>query len=260
MTTVLFVQIPNKSLLPGISAALKNYLPVQNMAREDFRINRFSLIPLKDVGSNTRNIWSSGLFPSLHPAALFAPSIMAIFILLIACFNFANTSVAIFSRRLKEIGLRKTFGGQRRQLVVQFMLETFLICFLALILAIALASVLVPAILSLIGMYNLVSIDIIRRTKEVGIRKIQDASVPAVIFLISRKFLIVLLIASVLGCAGGYYMSVGFMDSIWDYFVGIGPGILLSAVLIMVVATILTLSVRITSAAMKNPADSLRYE
>ncbi|MBK7134611.1 MAG: FtsX-like permease family protein [Bacteroidales bacterium] len=47
-------------------------------------------------------------------------------------FNFANTSISTFSKRLKEIGLRKTFGGQRRQLVTQFMLETFIICILAL--------------------------------------------------------------------------------------------------------------------------------
>jgi hypothetical protein len=145
LTTCLFVQIPEKSLLPSISTGLKEYLPVQNRAREDFRINRFSLIPLKEVGANTRNIWSSGLFPSLHPAALIAPPIMAIFILLIACFNFANTSIAIFSKRLKEIGLRKTFGGQRKQLVVQFMSETFIICFLALLVGIAISSILVPA-------------------------------------------------------------------------------------------------------------------
>jgi ABC-type antimicrobial peptide transport system permease subunit len=575
LTTVLFVQITDKSLLTSISERLKNYLPVQNRAREDFRINRFSLVPLKEVGSNTRNIWSSGLFPSLHPAALIAPPVMAIFILLIACFNFANTSIATFSRRLKEIGLRKTFGGLRRQLVVQFMFETFIICFLALLVGIAFSSVLVPAysnlwaymsieltfskygffwvflvllllitgfvagvypaihvssfspvnilkgsklfrgsgrlssfllalqfiisvmslvmgiafarnadyqrtldlgydrdklivvpingelytsfrneiisnpriisaegtmnhmgwgsyrrpvkdvdkqlevdvmdigpeytqtiglrliegrffyktrisadrennsiivnqklvkdfgwnegvgksitlydtttlriigvvedfynsglweeiepamlrlsgsdkynvlvaranpedlpgvlefisqkwkslgtnqifggrlqedlmqeekdingsilkvnlflaivatLLSLIGMFNMVSLDIIRRTKEVGIRKIQGASVPVIMYLISRKFLIVLLIASVLGCAGGYYLSVALMDSIWDYFVSVGAGILLSAALIMICATIFTLSVRITRASMKNPVESLRYE
>ncbi len=74
---------------------------------------------------------------------------MAIFILLIACFNFANTSIATFSKRLKEIGLRKTFGGQRRQLVTQFMFETLIICFLALLVGIILAEFLVPAYSSL---------------------------------------------------------------------------------------------------------------
>ena len=74
---------------------------------------------------------------------------MAIFILLIACFNFANTSIATFSKRLKEIGLRKTFGGQRKQLVTQFMFETLIICFMALLVGIAFAEFLVPAYSSL---------------------------------------------------------------------------------------------------------------
>jgi hypothetical protein len=145
LTTVFFVQIPNKSLLSSVSEQLKSYIPVQNNANEAFRINRFSIVPLKEVGSNTRKIWSSGLFPSMHPAALIAPPVMAIFILLIACLNFANTSIAAFSKRLKEIGLRKTFGGQRSQLLIQFMFETFIICFMALLVAIAFSSVLVPA-------------------------------------------------------------------------------------------------------------------
>ena len=81
-----------------------------------------------------------------------------------------------------------------------------------------------------------------------------------IMYLISRKFIVVLIIASVAGCATGYYMSLMFMDSIWDYFVNIGAGILISAVMILVVATVLTLSVRIVRAAMKNPAESLRYE
>ena len=42
MTTALFIQVPDKSSLSSVSQALKNYLPVQNKAREDFRINRFT--------------------------------------------------------------------------------------------------------------------------------------------------------------------------------------------------------------------------
>jgi putative ABC transport system permease protein len=84
--------------------------------------------------------------------------------------------------------------------------------------------------------------------------------VPLIMFLVSKKFLIILLIASMLGCAGGYYMSLKLMDSIWDYFVQIGAGILLLATSIMVMATALTLSYKVIRAAMKNPVDSLRYE
>ena len=118
----------------------------------------------------------------------------------------------------------------------------------------------VATLLSLIGMFNLVSIDIIRRTKEIGIRKIQGAPVPLLMFLVSRKFIIVLIVSSLLGCAGGYYMSNMLMDSIWDYFVEIRAGILISASLIMFVATLLTISLKVVRAALKNPVDSLRYE
>ena len=144
-----FVMIPQKSLVPSVAQSLKTYIPVQNKAREDFIINRFNLVALDDVGENTRIIWFSGLFPSLHPAALYSPPVMALFILLIACFNFANTSISVFGKRLKEIGLRKTFGGQKRQIVTQFMIETIVICFLALIVGLAFASFLVPAYSSL---------------------------------------------------------------------------------------------------------------
>ena len=574
-TTCLFIKVPDKSGLSSITQSLKNYLPVQNKAREDFRMTRFSLVPLKEVGSNSRTTWSSGLFPSLHPAALYSPPIMALFILLIACFNFANTSIATFSKRLKEIGLRKTFGGQRRQLITQFMFETLIICFMALLVGIILAEFLVPAysslwnymkieltftrylffwvfllllllltgfmsgvypaiyvssfspvhilkgaspfrgagklssvllalqfsisvmalvmglvfsknavyqrtldlgydrdklivvpvvedlstsfkneiltnpkiisvggtrnhigwgsysrpikdavkqlevdamdigpeyastmglrlvegrlfdksreesdrtnksiiinqkmvkdfgwkepvgmtvtlydttrltvigvvkdfyinglwqkinptilrlssndqygvlavraetkdlpavldylslkwksqatnfifggmyqedtmqdekainnsilkvnvflaivatLLSLIGMYNLVSLDIIRRTKEMGIRKIQGAPVPLIMYLVSKKFLVVLVIALLIGCAGGYYMSNMLMDSIWDYFVQIKAGILILAAAIMFSATVLTIIFKIGKAALRNPVDSLRYE
>ena len=109
-------------------------------------------------------------------------------------------------------------------------------------------------------MYNLVSLDIIRRTKEMGIRKIQGASVPLIIFLTGKKFLIVLVIASALGCTGGYYMSVKLLGSIWKYFTDIRIGILVLSASIMILSTTLTIVFKITRAAMKNPVDSLRYE
>jgi ABC-type antimicrobial peptide transport system permease subunit len=109
-------------------------------------------------------------------------------------------------------------------------------------------------------MYNLVSLNIIRRTKEMGIRKIQGAPVPLIMYLVSRKFLVVLVIASSIGCAGGYYMSNMLMGSIWNYFVQIKVGVLILAASIMFVATILTIIFKILKAALRNPVDSLRYE
>jgi len=118
----------------------------------------------------------------------------------------------------------------------------------------------VATLLSPIGMYNLVSLDTIKRTKEIGIRKIQGASIPLIMYLVSRKYLIILLISSVAGVTAGYYLSIGLMDSIWDYFVKIGAGTLIAASMIMIVATLLTISFKVIRAALRNPAESLRYE
>jgi ABC-type antimicrobial peptide transport system permease subunit len=159
------------------------------------------------------------------------------------------------SHKWKSIGANQVFRGMLHEDLLQEEKDIN-----GSILKVNLFLAVVATLLSLIGMFNLVSLDIIRRTKEVGIRKIQGASVPVIMFLISKKFLIVLLIASLLGCAGGYFMSVSLMDSIWDYFVKVGAGILISAAMIMIVATVLTLAFRITRAAMKNPVESLRYE
>jgi ABC-type antimicrobial peptide transport system permease subunit len=79
-------------------------------------------------------------------------------------------------------------------------------------------------------------------------------------FLMSKKFLVVLLIASVLGCIGGYYLSNMLLDSIWDYFVTIKPGILLLSAAIIFVSTVLTIVFKIGKNALRNPVDSLRYE
>jgi ABC-type antimicrobial peptide transport system permease subunit len=159
------------------------------------------------------------------------------------------------SEKWKSLGTNQIFGGRLQEDLMQEEKDIN-----GSILKVNLFLAIVATMLSLIGMYNLVSLDIIRRTKEVGIRKIQGAPVTLLMFLLSKKFLVILLIASVLGCAGGYYMSVSLMDSIWDYFVSIGAGMLISSAMIMIIGTILTLSFKITRAAMKNPVESLRYE
>jgi len=141
----LFIQVPDAGSLPSVSDGLKRYIPPQNKANESFTVTGFNLVSLDDVGDNSRETWSSGLFPGLHPAAVVAPMVMAILVLVIACFNFANTAIASSGKRLMEIGMRKMVGGVRRQLLVQFLIENYIICFLALLVGILIASFLVPA-------------------------------------------------------------------------------------------------------------------
>ncbi|MDH5466639.1 MAG: ABC transporter permease [Candidatus Aminicenantes bacterium] len=73
---------------------------------------------------------------------LYIYSIIAFLILLIGCLNFINLSTALSTTRTKEVGLRKVVGAQRRQLIWQFLGESFLITILAFIIALGLTSLL----------------------------------------------------------------------------------------------------------------------
>jgi putative ABC transport system permease protein len=66
------------------------------------------------------------------------------FILLIACINFINLTIARSLKRSKEIGVRKVIGGSRPQLILQFLGESFVACAISFVFAIGLALVALP--------------------------------------------------------------------------------------------------------------------
>lgn len=82
---------------------------------------------------------------------LFIFTVIAVFILLIACVNFMNLATARSGSRAKEIGMRKVVGAQRGQLVRQFIGESMVYSFLALVLAIILVEAFLPYFSRLIG-------------------------------------------------------------------------------------------------------------
>jgi hypothetical protein len=142
---LLFIQVSDPGALSLVKEGLDKYVPVQNQANESFTITGFNVIPMEEVNKRSRNTWNNSLFPGLHPAAVIAPLMMALTMLLIASFNFANTAIASAGKRLMEIGLRKMVGGERKQLLLQFLIENYIICFLALMVGVAGATILVPA-------------------------------------------------------------------------------------------------------------------
>ena len=78
-------------------------------------------------------------------------SLIAIFILVLACINFMNLSTAKASRRMKEIGIKKVVGADRKQLIVQFLAESMLLTLFAAIFAALIALILLPSFNDITG-------------------------------------------------------------------------------------------------------------
>ncbi|MCE7992965.1 MAG: FtsX-like permease family protein [Roseivirga sp.] len=78
-------------------------------------------------------------------------SIIALFVLTIACINYMNFSTAKASRRIKEIGIKKAIGAGRKSLILQFFGESLFMAFLSLIIALVLVVILLPEFNHLTG-------------------------------------------------------------------------------------------------------------
>ncbi|MEJ0030278.1 MAG: FtsX-like permease family protein [Bacteroidota bacterium] len=70
---------------------------------------------------------------------------IAVFILILACFNFINLSTARSASRAKEVGIRKVVGSMRAALIRQFLTESFLFSFIAIVIAVVATSLLLPS-------------------------------------------------------------------------------------------------------------------
>ena len=86
----------------------------------------------------------NGLTNASNPVYSYILSGIALFILLIACINFVNLTVARSVKRAKEIGIRKVIGGERRQLIIQFLGESFILCSIAFVFAVLLVQLVLP--------------------------------------------------------------------------------------------------------------------
>ena len=106
--------------------------------------NEYLLQPFLNMHMSTELPAQNGLSDASNPMYSYILSGIALFVLLIACINFVNLTVARSVKRAKEIGIRKVVGGDRKQLIIQFLGESFLLCLIAFALAIALVQLILP--------------------------------------------------------------------------------------------------------------------
>ena len=110
----------------------------------NLKMGSYGLQPYTDMHMSTELPAQNGLQHASNPIYSYILSGIALFVLLIACINFVNLTVARSVKRTKEIGIRKVVGGSRKQLIFQFLGESFLLCFIAFIMAIVLVQLILP--------------------------------------------------------------------------------------------------------------------
>ena len=97
------------------------------------RIRGFTAVPIHDI--HLRSTREGELKAPGSIASVYALGAVAVFVLLIACMNFVNLATARATQRAKEVGLRKSVGGTRAQLIRQFIGEALLLTVIAVALA-----------------------------------------------------------------------------------------------------------------------------
>ncbi|HEY9195345.1 MAG TPA: ABC transporter permease, partial [Mucilaginibacter sp.] len=142
----LFAQLQPNADMDKVSARIKNLklegLKAQNdIVGVSFKAAVF-LFPMSkwhlysefkngvNTGGDIKFVWMFG--------------IIGLFVLLLACINFMNLSTARSEKRAKEVGIRKTVGSLRSQLVGQFFMESIMIAFLAFVFSLVLVMLIIP--------------------------------------------------------------------------------------------------------------------
>ncbi|MBI2731616.1 MAG: ABC transporter permease [Sphingobacteriales bacterium] len=110
---------------------------------------RYFLQPLKKI--HLISDLEAEFKPNGSMTAVYMFAIVAVFILFLACINFVNLSTARSVERAKEVGIRKTFGSERKALMSQFLTESVIISFISMLVAFGLIVLLLPVFNKLSG-------------------------------------------------------------------------------------------------------------
>ncbi|MCF2494760.1 ABC transporter permease [Dyadobacter chenhuakuii] len=132
-----YLMLPENANLAAIHTQLDAIANKENLAEEQTNI-QLELLPLHDIviGEDLHSGSMSGsVNPHMPPIVLWILSGLAFVVILSACFNYTNLSIARATRRFKEIGLRKAIGARKGQIWQQFLAEAILISLAALVLS-----------------------------------------------------------------------------------------------------------------------------
>ncbi|HTF21926.1 MAG TPA: ABC transporter permease [Chryseolinea sp.] len=135
----LYVKLSTNNDRAGVSAQI-NSITRRFRTVDDQNDLLYALQPLSDIHFNMN--YGGFRLRVASKSTLLGLTLLAAFLLTLACINFTNLASAQTSLRAREIGVRKSIGSTRKQLMLQFLSETFCITFLAAVVSMALAPIL----------------------------------------------------------------------------------------------------------------------
>ncbi|HLF63499.1 MAG TPA: ABC transporter permease [Saprospiraceae bacterium] len=118
----------------------------------------------------------------------------------------------------------------------------------------------ISVFLTATGLFALVSLTLLKKMKEIAVRKIVGASQGQLIALVNRGYIWIFLVAVAIGCYAGWYLTRLLMDLIFKVHVDIGLETMVISCIVLLLIAGLTISVKIWSAVRANPVESLRSE
>jgi ABC-type antimicrobial peptide transport system permease subunit len=118
----------------------------------------------------------------------------------------------------------------------------------------------IALLLSSTGLFSLVSLNIIKRMKEIGVRKVLGASIGNITRIVNTEFVIILCGASILGSVLSYYLADWLMSTIWSYYQSTTVYAFGLSIAVMFLISATTICYKVFSAASMNPVKTLRSE
>ncbi|MBC9929773.1 ABC transporter permease [Chitinophaga qingshengii] len=144
-----FVSLQPNVSFDQVSANIKPILKKYSQDEYSIAKSEVFMQPVKDIhlyGNFKNGVVAGGLIDYVKMFSL-----IGLLVLLIACINFINLSTARSEKRAREVGIRKAIGSHRRDLILQFLMESLMVTFIAFILAILMVQLAMPAFNSLTG-------------------------------------------------------------------------------------------------------------
>ena len=119
---------------------------------------------------------------------------------------------------------------------------------------------LICILLTATGLFALVSLTVLKKMKEVALRKVVGARPRHILVLINKGYFWIFIISALLGSAAGWALTKLLLDMIFKINVGVDPGSLIWSVILMFVIAALTSGVKVWQAVKSNPVELLRME